>query len=251
MTFRRINRGKWHSYEDGGRKVPGVTTMIGKGTPKPNLIAWAARCAGECAADNLDLLATMDHAAVVDFVKGESDRRKNFAGVKGSQVHALAQRIAADEPVEVPEAISGYVDAYLAWMGDWQPEVLAVEAPVISRRWWYAGSFDLLARLPGELISLIDIKTGGSGVWPETCLQIAAYRHAEVMLDGKKEVPMPATGAGHALWLGQGGEYEFLPVASGEEEFATFLHVAYVAAFMGLDKEDLIGLPLAAPEGVG
>ncbi len=251
--FRRINRGRWHSYEIDGRKAPGVTTLIGAGIPKPALIAWAARCAGECAADNLDLLTTMDHDAVVDFVKGESDRRKNFAGVKGTQIHGLAQRIASGEPVEVPESARGYVDAYLAWMDDWAPEVLHTEAAIASRRWWYAGTFDLLVRLRGDLCSLVDIKTGGSGVWPETCLQVAAYRAAETMLIGKLETAMPETQAGHALWLGEGGEYEFLPVESGPDIFAVFLHVAHVAAFMDrakADKEALIGLPLAPPEEV-
>lgn len=252
-AFRRINRGRWHSYEIDGVKAPGVTTLIGAGVPKPALIGWAAKMAGECAARDIDLLARMNAAEVVSYVAGESDRRKNRAGVKGTEVHGLAQRIAAGEPVEVPEEVRGYVDAYLAWMDDWRPEIIRTEAAVASRTWWYAGTFDMLARLPDGRVSLIDIKTGGSGVWPETCLQVTAYRHAEVMLDGKLEVPMPATDVGHALWLGEGGEYEFLPVESGPDIFAVFLHVAHVGAFMTRakdHKDSLIGLPLAPPEEV-
>jgi hypothetical protein len=60
----------------------------------------------------------------------------------------------------------------------------------------YAGTLDLLARIrsaPGT--SLLDIKTGNSagGVWPETRLQLAAYRYAEfVGVPGdRKKYPMP------------------------------------------------------------
>lgn len=249
-SFRRINRGRWHSYELDGSRVTGVTTLIGKGVPKPNLIDWAARMAGEYTADHLDELVGMrERAAVVDVVKNAHARARNFAAAKGTEIHGYAQRILAGEPVEVPEAVQGYVDAYVAWLEDWEPEALAVEAAVGSRRWWYAGTFDLVARFRNpDMVSLIDVKTGGSGVWPETCLQVAAYRAAEVMLQGGREVPMIPTTAGHALWLADDGTYEFLPLESGPDVFAVFLHVAHVAGFMGRDKDDLIGLPLAAPE---
>ena len=58
---------------------------------------------------------------------------------------------------------------------------------------------------------------------------------------------MPATDAGYALWLGDDGSYELLPVESGADIFAVFLHAAHVAAFCGRPKDDLIGLPLPAP----
>jgi hypothetical protein len=250
--FRRVQRGRWHSYELDGRRIPGVTTLIRDGIPKPNLVDWAARIAAEYAADHIDEIAPLERSAAVDLIKNAHSRSRNFAAAKGTEIHGIAQRLLAGEPVEVPEAIAGYVDAYMRWLEEWQPQPLAVEAPVVNRRWRYGGSFDLLAGFRGELISLIDIKTGGSGVWPETCLQIAAYRAAEAMVDDSgREMPMPATNAGHALWLGDDGSYEFLPVESGPDIFAVFLHVAHVAGFMERKKDDLIGLPLAAPEAVG
>jgi hypothetical protein len=130
--------------------------------------------------------------------------------------------------------------------------VLALEAAVANRKWRYVGSTDLIARLRlGELGShtaVIDVKTGGSGVWPETCLQVAGYRACEVMLDPDgREVPMIATEAGYALWLGDDGSYEFLPLECGDDVFRVFLHVGRVAEFMRREKDALIGLALAAP----
>jgi hypothetical protein len=250
VSFRRVNRGRWHSYELNGKRIPSVTKLIGDGIPKPNLIDWAAKIAAEYAADHIDEIAPLERAAAIDLIKNAHSRSRNFAAAKGTEIHGIAQRLAAGEQVDVPETITGYVDAYLAFTEDWQPEPLAVEAAIVNVRWRYGGTFDLLARI-GEEITLIDIKTGGSGVWPETCLQIAAYRGAEKMLgpDGK-EMPMPATDSGHALWLLDDGSYELLPVESGPDIFAVFLHACHVAAFMDRKKDDLIGLPLATPEAV-
>jgi hypothetical protein len=249
MTFRRIRRGKWWSYEIDGHRVAGVTTMIGKAVPKPALIDWSARMSAEWAVDNIDTIARMDRAAAVDAIKGAANRSKNFAGAKGTAVHGYAQRIAHGDKVQIPDELVGYVDGYLSFIEDWQPETIAVEAAIANRTRRYAGTFDLLARLRGELVSLIDIKTSGSGVWPETCLQIAAYRNAEVMLDADgREVPMPVTDAGHALWLGDDGTYELLPVESGDDIYRAFLHACALAKFMERAKDDLIGLPLSVPE---
>jgi hypothetical protein len=247
--FRRVKRGRYYSYELNGQRLPGVTTLIRDGMPKPALVDWAARAAAEYAADHVDDLSRLDRAAAVDLVKQAHRRTTNAAAAKGSEIHGHAQRLAGGESVDVPDALAGYVDGYLAFMDDWHPVPIAIEAGGCNRRWFYGGSFDLLATLAGQTEpDLIDVKTGGSGVWPETCLQVAAYRHFDSYIDAEGvERVMPATGAGYALWLADDGTYELLPLASGDVEFGVFLHVAHVAAFMGRKKDDVIGLPLEAP----
>jgi len=249
--FRRVKRGRWWSYELDGHKLPSVTRLIGDGVPKPNLIDWAARAAAEWAADNVDEISRLDRAAAIDVIKNAHNRTKQYGAAKGTDIHRQAQALALGDTVEVPEAIAGYVDAYVAFLSDWSPEVIAVECALVSRRWAYAGTFDLLMGLPdisAEAPCMVDVKSGGSGVWPETCLQLAAYRHADAYVDADgAEQPMPATGGGYALWLADDGTYELLPVQSGPDLFATFLHVAHVAAFAGRERDELIGLPLEAP----
>jgi hypothetical protein len=46
--IRRVDTAKGHYYRDAtGQRVPGVTTIIGDGVPKPALINWAANAAAE------------------------------------------------------------------------------------------------------------------------------------------------------------------------------------------------------------
>lgn len=247
--FRRVDRGRWHDYSLDGRKLPGVTTIINKAVPKPALIDWSSRVAAEWAVDHIDVLERLGRDAAVDTIKTESRRRNDAAKMRGTDVHALAQRVAEGQEVHVPDDLVGYLDAYLTFWHDWHVEPIVVEASCVNRRWYYAGTFDLLARLAGrEIPDMIDVKTG-ERVYRETCLQIAAYRHAEHWLDSAGvEQPMPATGGGYALLLDPGGTYELVPVESGDEMFAVFLHAAYVAAFVDRKgDDDPVGLPLAPP----
>ena len=256
MTFVRRPHGRYWRYELDGRRVPSVTTLINGGVPKPALIGWSARVAGEYTADHIDEISRLDRAAIVELVKGAANRERDAAAATGTDVHKIADRLARGEDVDVPDELAGLVDGYLAFVADWQAEILATEAGIANRRWWYAGTFDLLARLRGELVALIDIKTGASGVWPDACLQLAGYRHAEVMLDAEgREVAMPKVDATYALWLTGDGSYQLLPMATGPEIFEVFLHAAYVAAFTTRAKDDrtrdeLVGLPLELPTAV-
>ena len=243
MTFRRIKRGRYWSYELDGKRPRSFTTIIREGVPKPNLIDWAARMSAEYAADNLDDLLRLDRDAAVDTIKTAHRRNTNAAMAKGTEIHGIAEKLATGIDVEVPEPIAGYVDGYLRFVDEWKPQPHAIEVAVANRKWQYAGTADAVAHLDDMLV-LLDIKTGGSGVWPETCLQVAAYRFAEVMLDRDgREVPMPQTDGGFALWLSDAGTYELLPLECGPDVFSAFVHASRVAEFMGRDKDDLIGLP--------
>jgi hypothetical protein len=56
---------------------------------------------------------------------------------------------------------------------------------VVSKKFGYAGTFDLLAVLKGDTIpSVIDLKTS-KDFWPTMALQLAAYREA-LLEEGKK-----------------------------------------------------------------
>lgn len=53
-VLERRQHGRNHSYRLNGDKLPGVTTIIGDGLPKPALIGWAAKTIAEYVADRLD-----------------------------------------------------------------------------------------------------------------------------------------------------------------------------------------------------
>ena len=55
MTAGLVFYPKSHRYKLDGQWVPGVTTLIGKGLPKPALPYWSAKTVAEWVADNPDL----------------------------------------------------------------------------------------------------------------------------------------------------------------------------------------------------
>ena len=105
------------------------------------------------------------------------------AGEIGSQVHALIEftlRMELCEKVGPSPALEPKAQfAYAEWQ-KWRQSVklkpLMVEFTMVSHKYGYAGTADLLAEVNGVL-TLVDWKTGKS-VYREAHLQNAAYRQA-------------------------------------------------------------------------
>ena len=99
------------------------------------------------------------------------------------------------------------------------------------RRFGYAGTFDAIATLPGVGVVLLDVKTGNR-VYPEVCLQLAAFAAAEFIgdPDGVTEQPLPEVHAGAVLHLQPGG-YRLLPVPIGGAVLEAFLAALAVFRF--------------------
>ena len=146
---------KSHRYKLDGAWVPGVTTLIGKGLPKPALPYWAARTVAEWVADNPDLTEDLKRMGgrgpAVAFLKELPWQKRDEAAIRGTDVHALAERLAHGEEVDVPEHLAAHVQGYVDWLDRTGAEPLLTERPVASRQWRYAGTFDLIARLDGKV----------------------------------------------------------------------------------------------------
>jgi hypothetical protein len=119
----------------------------------------------------------------------------------------------------------------------------------------YAGTLDWVADIPalGEGLTLGDIKTG-KGVYPETALQLAAYRHATFAESsrGQVSVDMPKTERAVVLHIrptvdGKPAYYELIPVQTDEETFNTFRYVTLVA-YHSREGKKLMGDKLQVPE---
>ena len=136
-------------------------------------------------------------------------------------------------------------------MAEQRPSVeLYVEAPVFSRRWGYAGTPDLIARLVDNRVWLLDWKTSAKGVYLDNVLQLAALRFAEYTVDAAGvEVPLPTVDAAGIVWLRADG-YDLVPVEATERAFRTFLAVKLVARFVGGERDDWVGNALLPPEPV-
>ena len=237
---RRINRGRGHSYVLDGEAADGVTTIIGDGVAKPALINWAARTTAGYAVDHWDELADLGPSQRLRTLEKARYLDRDTAAVRGTDVHKLAQRLAVGEEVDVPEPLIGHVDAYLAFVRDWQPQELLVETIVAHRQRRYMGTLDLLARLADDRTWLLDWKTAASGIWPEAALQLAAYRHAEFYLDAAgDEQPMPAVDAAGCVWLRADG-YDLIPVDTSERTFRLFLYAGQMARFANTPREQFV-----------
>ena len=154
------HRGNGHSYFLDGHKVPGVTTILGDGIPKPALVGWAARTVAEYVTDRLVIHDEQVSAAeLVDALRqfndtsrypekwnaGQLNRgtlakvlsrvqyaERDAAANKGTAVHTLAQGLAQGEAVDLPDELVGHVQSYLSFLDDWDPTDAVLEAVVVS-----------------------------------------------------------------------------------------------------------------------
>ncbi len=223
---------KSHRYRLDGAWVPGVTTLIGKGLPKPALPYWAARTVAEWVADNPDITEDLKRMGgrgpAIAFLKEIPWQKRDEAAIRGTDVHALAERLVHGEEVEVPEHLSAHVQGYVDWLDQTGAEPLLTERAVASRQWQYAGTFDLIARLDGA-VWLLDLKTS-SGVYGSMALQLAAYANAEFYLDDDDtERPMPTIDRYGVLHVTEyGTTLHYLPASANDSAWKDFLHVAWV-----------------------
>lgn len=249
MTLKRINNGKGHYYTDDGDKIDGVTTLISEGLPKPFLIPYAANVTASYAVDHWDQLAAEPVSERIKKLKSARFGDRDRAARRGTEVHALAERLIHGEEIDVPDDLAGHVESYVSFLDTWKPRPVLVETQVASRRWHYAGTLDAVIDLPDGRRMIMDIKTTRSGIYPETAYQLAAYANAEIYLDQDgNEQSFPELGITGALgvWVRSDG-YDVHPVDISEHTYKAFLHIAYVARQTRTNR-DLIGQALTVPE---
>lgn len=235
-----------HRYKLDGSWVPGVTTILGKGIAKPFLVDWAAREVARFAADQLDVLNALDDTeARYDLLKTAHNRHRDKTAIRGTDVHAIAEKLLHGEQVEIPEHLEGYVGGYVRFLDEWQPTPVVTERPCASRANWYAGTPDAIVTLPNGERVLMDWKTG-KNVYGETALQLAAYAHAEFCVDKDgAEQPMPEVDSLAVVHVTPTGTDVFR-IADPDLAWKQFRHVAWVASQVQAIK-DQIGAVAAPP----
>ena len=217
-----------HHYEDAnGVRIPGVTTILGNGMPKPALINWAANTTAEYAVNNWDHLTDMGPADRLKVLKGARYEDRDAAAARGTEVHNLGEQLMHGAEVKVPDELRGHVESYVRFLDDYEPQPILVEKAVVNYTYGYAGTLDMVVALPDGRRVLADIKTNRSGIYGDTALQLAAYRYAEVYIDGD-EIPMPEVDDTWAIWVRADG-YQVVPLRADRNTFDDFRRVAAVA----------------------
>lgn len=217
--------GRTYTWES--QSFPSVTTIIGAGVPKPALLPWGIKMVAEAAVEmtesgQLQALVRRTREGALKVLKGAPYDKRDAAGNLGTAVHDAAEAFVLGETRVPDPAVAPFITQYHAFLRDHNPVYLAAECTVFSRKHGYAGTLDGIVSF-GELTYLIDYKTAGSGVWPETALQLSAYSHAEFigMPDGSEE-PLPHIDGALALHL-RPEAYEIILVRCDDEIFAYFL----------------------------
>jgi DNA-binding CsgD family transcriptional regulator len=246
--IRRVDTAKGHYYADAnGERVPGVTTILSGGLPKPALINWAANSTAEYAVDHWDDLTPLSPSQRLKKLQGARYEEKDRAANRGTEVHGLAEKLVKGEEIDVPDLLAGHVEAYVQLLDDFRIEPVLIEVTVVSHQYGYAGTLDLIADFPtlGKRL-LCDLKTNRSGIFGETALQLAGYRYADTYIgpDGA-EVPMIAVDGCAAIHVRADGA-DLIPVTAGELQLRQLRYAQQVAAFDKTSR-DLVGNPVPPP----
>jgi hypothetical protein len=232
-----------------GEKVPGVTSILGS-LGKPFLQAWAAKMVAEHAVDNvgayIGLVMNGQRQAAVDALKAAPRRYTTERADIGSEAHDLFERLGRGEDIgRIRPEMNGYVEQWRLFNEQFRPNFLMQEETVWSDKHRYAGSFDAIAEIGGEVV-VLDYKTSRA-VYAETALQMAAYRYADhiVRPDGNK-VPLPKNISGGAVVHIHPDMYEVVPMKCDEEVFDMFLAIRNGAFEWQADvSKKVVGKPLA------
>ena len=266
-----------------------VTNIIGV-IDKPALLSWAAEQTAKAAVRIARTLpARIEEDGEDAVVKQLRDAR--FSKTKGTltdaafgtELHALAESysLTGERPPIRRETFGDDLDAAVAcfnqlddWLQRFSPEYLASEVVVYHPAYGYAGTSDGFFRLDGSPL-IFDYKfskksTDARGkpttIYPETALQLAAYRHAPLAAiwrprryesfrrryyalsinEQNMAAPTPDVEGGLGIKITP----DFCharPVRCDHEVFASFLYTLEVARWVLEDSKTAIGYPLEVP----
>ena len=221
-----LNGGRYYEWK--GEQFRSVTTILGI-INKPGLLPWVAGQVAQKAIDSHTVLGHMINDGDIDdalrLLKSARYTSRDKAADRGTAVHEAAEAIATGAPFsfdDYAEETHGYIRAFQNWCNDKNPEFVAVEVMLASRKGRYAGTVDLRVKSPGGYLATIDIKTS-KNIYPDTALQVAAYNNAEFQVVDEQEVPWEPTEFGGILHLKPNGQYVSQPIDVGEEAHHAFL----------------------------
>lgn len=205
MTFTYTEKG--HKYELDGKRMTGVTTVLGV-LAKPQLIPWAAKMTAEWIRENCDrdthpgngpalgteFCAYLVHESDLQEAVKAHTKKKDDAAEKGTDVHALVEtyiKRCISEHGGKPEVLTfvNEVGRFAAWAMQNNIRFLSSETPTYSKEWFVAGTPDFTFEKDGKRY-VGDLKTYKK-IWDRVPhFQTAAYAY---MLREQGEKPYDGT----------------------------------------------------------
>lgn len=122
----------------------------------------------------------------------EAEEYRDKKGRQGTKVHKICESLAKGHKVDLSELNHNSVKKVQGYKNFWQkkqPKVIKLEFMIKSDKYKYAGTADMLAKIPdeGKEYNLVDLKTS-SGLYLNHKLQIMMYMYAleeHNILDGE------------------------------------------------------------------
>ena len=137
---------------------PSVTKIIKATSPTPpGLMQWYAKHGFE-----------------------EANKLRDDAAERGTEMHVLFERYMSGQYVDMSSLSEFHAKALMSfdqWYRDYEVEPLAVEVLLHSDTYGYAGTADLVCRIKGGKVILVDFKSGSS-VYDDYAVQLEMYRIA-------------------------------------------------------------------------
>jgi hypothetical protein len=256
----RIRMDSLHRYlvykPDEEKWVPyaGTTSVMGDVLAKPALVQWAAGQEREHDIRVAYTLPKVEGETPEAYAKrfgqaagkaGAFRKTSEAAANRGTIVHALIEaylrkqlNLSYEVPEEVGEIEREMFRQWLKWEKSVELVPLRMENRICDDDLQYAGTFDLLAKLHGELY-LLDVKTGkplreGNAPYTEWSLQSGAYRNCLYKLG------FPAMKAGIMLVPRDGGEVKLHRLEDDHTTaFDAFQHLLAVRRWMNIRESFL------------
>lgn len=250
-------------YDRAGERFLSVTNILDKSLSKPALVPWAVKLTAEKAQQCLDyvlkhgtlppkrkvqrirkgqpVMLEVDHDV---YWKGEHGRVKDASAERGTIIHDWAEQWVLGAEPDPPEGLEQECIGIVRAFDKYKIEPVVAECTVYNRAHRYAGTGDLFAKvgLYGGGVFCLDYKTG-KNAWPETALQLAAYRHGEFIgLPDGQDVEVPETVGGGVLHVDH-GTTTLIPYRCGAPEFEAFTHNVRVAYWAIEEAKNVMNIP--------
>ena len=120
--------------------------------------------------------------------KGVDEAILNKAAARGTAVHNAIENYTLFGLSDIEPMYQGYLDAYISWCNDFNPQPISTECKVYHKVLRYAGTSDLIAMIEDKRI-LVDYKTSATVNKMLTGIQTEAYAKAyeshDYPIDGK------------------------------------------------------------------
>jgi hypothetical protein len=241
--------GSGHTYAIDGRRVPGVTTILGAAIDKPGLRYWYAHQAVLWAmTQDPEYLKGLD-GKELKYQAGQAPNvMRDAAAVEGKTLHAYAEALGAGEEIEPTSELAARAELVADFLDRFQVKVLASELTVWHDKLKYAGTLDVIADLliDGQWQRwLLDYKSG-QGIYTEAVLQCAAYRYATHCVwqgDDRPMAQVQRVGIVHVTSAG----WALKPIKADQKAFTAFTQARKLHSFLAIKPEELIEPALPHP----